>query len=189
MNGKSKGGEFERFVSKQLSLWISKRERDDLFWRTHNSGGRYTVRKKQGKDTLRQEGDVTSVDSSVEFFTDNFYVESKAYKYINLWSLMKRKGTLYDWIMNYSELSNNSNKYLFLVAKENNKPIITVTDYDFSYFGLDNQCYLKFYTRVDKVRFFIFNFADILGYVDVDLFKQSLLNTKIMDRLFGENRI
>lgn len=44
----SKGGQFERDICKALSLWWSIDERDDLFWRTSQSGGRATTRRKKG---------------------------------------------------------------------------------------------------------------------------------------------
>ena len=45
--GKSqKGGAWEREFSKYLSLWITEGERDDVFWRSSQSGGRATQRAK-----------------------------------------------------------------------------------------------------------------------------------------------
>ena len=41
--GKEKGSSFERLVCKRMSMWLSKGERDDLFWRSAMSGGRATV--------------------------------------------------------------------------------------------------------------------------------------------------
>ena len=58
--GKRKGGNFENKMCKELSLWFSSGERDDLFTRTASSGGRFTLRKKTQKDTANQEGDITA---------------------------------------------------------------------------------------------------------------------------------
>lgn len=61
-----KGGDFEREVAKLLSRWWSKglegKERDDIFWRTSQSGGRATQRKKFGKETFGSYGDIAAVD-------------------------------------------------------------------------------------------------------------------------------
>lgn len=53
-----KGPPFEREVSKILSEWISKGERDDLIWRTSGSGARAKTRSKQGKTTANSCGDL-----------------------------------------------------------------------------------------------------------------------------------
>jgi len=62
MKGRGKGGNFEREFCKMLSLWWTLGERDDVFWRTAGSGARATVRKRKGKDTHGQYGDVQAVD-------------------------------------------------------------------------------------------------------------------------------
>lgn len=62
MSSKTKGSSFERKVCKMLSLWWTSSKRDDIFWRTAGSGGRATVRKKKGKNTYNQHGDICAVD-------------------------------------------------------------------------------------------------------------------------------
>ena len=54
----SKGSNFEREICRELSEWWSCGKRDDLFWRTSMSGGRATVRNRQGKETHGQYGDI-----------------------------------------------------------------------------------------------------------------------------------
>ena len=58
----NKGSAFERKFCKDLSLWWTDGERDDVFWRTHGSGGRATQRTKKGKETHGQYGDVCATD-------------------------------------------------------------------------------------------------------------------------------
>jgi hypothetical protein len=58
----AKGGSFEREVAKQLSLWWTGAKRDDVFYRSHSSGARFTQRRKAGKDTALQAGDLTCSD-------------------------------------------------------------------------------------------------------------------------------
>lgn len=62
----SRGGPFEREVSKKLSLWWSNGEHDDLFWRSSASGARATQRAKVGKRTIGHAGDIaaTAADSA-----------------------------------------------------------------------------------------------------------------------------
>ena len=62
----SKGSSFEREICKQLSTWWSKgiegAARDDVFWRSSQSGGRATQRAKFGKRTSGSYGDINAVD-------------------------------------------------------------------------------------------------------------------------------
>lgn len=59
---KQKGSDFERKICKDLSLWWTHGERDDIFWRTSLSGGRATVRRKTGRSTDFQCGDISATD-------------------------------------------------------------------------------------------------------------------------------
>ena len=58
----NKGGNFERLICKQMGLWWTDGERDDIFWRTSQSGGRATTRSKSGKQTFGQYGDISATD-------------------------------------------------------------------------------------------------------------------------------
>lgn len=57
-----KGGTFENEIAKQLSLWFTDGQRDDIFGRSDGSGGRFTSRWKKGKTTASQSGDITFID-------------------------------------------------------------------------------------------------------------------------------
>jgi len=45
-----------------LSKWWTGGKRDDVFWRSSNSGGRATVRWQSGKKTFGHAGDIAAVD-------------------------------------------------------------------------------------------------------------------------------
>jgi len=73
----SKGAEFERKISKQLSLWWSNGERDDIFWRSQQSGGRATIRRKKELTTANQEGDLTAMHPMGQPLIDLISIELK----------------------------------------------------------------------------------------------------------------
>ena len=127
MNGKNKGNDFERYISKTLSLWWTDNTNDGVFWRTSNSGGRYTVRKKTGVDTYHQDGDICDVDPIGKPFCDKFVLELKAYKTINLWDIVNNKGTIIEWWNKVKASATECNKEPLLIMKSNNKPIICMT--------------------------------------------------------------
>jgi hypothetical protein len=73
----SKGGSMEREICVLLSKWWTDGKRDDIFYRSNASGGRFTSRKKSGKDTANQGGDVTFTDSIGEPLIKAWSVEIK----------------------------------------------------------------------------------------------------------------
>lgn len=72
-----KGGQYERTICGILSRWLTAGERDDCFWRTANSGGRATSRKKRGKKTAGHDGDICATDDAAVPFLKLFAVEIK----------------------------------------------------------------------------------------------------------------
>lgn len=77
MRGRGKGSQFERDLCRELSLWWTRRKRDDVFWRTSQSGGRSKTRLKSGKRTFGQYGDVQAVDPRGRPFLEVVTIEAK----------------------------------------------------------------------------------------------------------------
>jgi hypothetical protein len=73
----AKGGGFEREMSKAFSSWWTKGERDDVFWRSSNSGGRATVRNRRRKTTFGQYGDMQATDPIGQPLIDLCTIEMK----------------------------------------------------------------------------------------------------------------
>lgn len=80
-----KGADFERYIAKMLGKWWTNGERDDIFWRTSQSGGRATIRKRQGKGTKNQDGDLCATDPIGQPLIDKTTIELKVG--YNGWSL------------------------------------------------------------------------------------------------------
>jgi hypothetical protein len=77
MAAKSKGNTFEREICKLLSKWFSHGERDDIFWRADNSGGRAKSRSRKGKNTYGQYADIRASDPIGEPILQVFTIEAK----------------------------------------------------------------------------------------------------------------
>lgn len=75
--GNQKGSAFEREICKALSRWWTDGERDDVFWRSSQSGGRATQRAKKGQSTYGSYGDVAAVDPIGEPLLKVFTIELK----------------------------------------------------------------------------------------------------------------
>lgn len=76
-NRASKGSAFERELCKLLSKWWTGDARDDVFWRSSQSGGRATQRAKQGLRTHGSYGDIAAVDPIGEPLLKVFTIELK----------------------------------------------------------------------------------------------------------------
>lgn len=95
-NSKRKGNSLERELCKRLSLWWTQDRsppRDDVFWRTSNSGGRATVRGRQGKKTRNSYSDISAVDVEGQPLLDLLVIEVKSgYNKFSLMDLIDRPG-------------------------------------------------------------------------------------------------
>ncbi len=73
----AKGSNFEREISKELSLWASDNQTDAIFWRSEQSGGRATIRAKHGLKTPNSAGDIAFIDPIGKPLLDVFVLELK----------------------------------------------------------------------------------------------------------------
>ena len=129
--GKQKGAQFERDVCKQLSRWLSGGEREDLFWRSAMSGGRTTVRTKQGKhDADNQAGDVTAIDPVGKRLTDVFLIECKYYREWNWRGLLRHQGNLWKVVEQLTGQAASFGRHPMLFLRENLCPLRILVDDD-----------------------------------------------------------
>jgi len=167
-NPKVKGSEFERFISKQLSLFWSGGKRKDLFWRTHSSGALHTISRMNN-----EAGDIMSINTESSNFTNQFIIECKFYKNINFNDIIYKTqhSNLKQWILNLFNLADKENRIPLLIMKQNHKPIIILTNQQ-GYKLLHK--YMDEYTIIDTNDMFLFicDFNSFLS-LDPNLFKSS----------------
>ena len=127
----TKGATFERDISRKLSLWWTHGERDDVFWRSSMSGGRATVRAKQGKTTAYQNGDITATDPIGAPLIANVVIELKrGYK---RWCVLDmvdspkpEKSTFATFLAQVREECKNAgvSAYMLICKRDGRKPIV-----------------------------------------------------------------
>ncbi len=89
-----KGRRFELKFCRELSLWWTDGNREDVFYHTGTSGARATVRSRVGKGTRGQYGDVAATDPIGDPFLDVATIElKKGYPKVLLGSLMDLPST------------------------------------------------------------------------------------------------
>jgi hypothetical protein len=134
--GKGKGSAFERKVCVDLSLMISGGKQSDIFWRSAMSGGRATSRIRRAKnryrrsvDNVRQGGDICAVAPEGNAFSEHWFVECKFVRRLNLDGfLMLNIGPLAQFWKIAKEQAARHNREPMVIAKQNNGPIIVVTN-------------------------------------------------------------
>lgn len=93
MTKSQKGSQFERNTCRQLSLWWTNGERDDVFWRSAGSGAMAKTRSKSGKGTFGQYGDVQATDPVGQPLLDAFTIELKrGYNRFTIQDLLDKSG-------------------------------------------------------------------------------------------------
>lgn len=125
---KQKGASFERWVCRELSKWLTNGKREDLFWRSAMSGGRSTIYARRGEElrAAAQAGDISGVDEVGCAFVNDYYIECKFYKYLNIDSLFfefSGSGLLMFWNQSRKHAS-VLGKRTMLIAKQNYKPAL-----------------------------------------------------------------
>jgi hypothetical protein len=127
-----KGSSYERQLCKQLSLWWSKGTNDDWFWRSSQSGGRATTRRKSGKSTVNAAGDICAMCPEGQRFLNVVTIEAKrGYTSATLSDLVEKKsGSLYHGFIEQARTSalEAATTYWLLIHKRDRRPAIVLTN-------------------------------------------------------------
>jgi len=133
--GHEKGASFEREVCKQLSSWWTGGERDDVFWRTPQSGGRATRRAQKGQKTAGHYGDILAVDHVGQPLIDFMTFELKCgYPDDSFADLLDgtAKSQWFKWIQGAIRVRDESgSKYWGLVVKRARRETVICVPEDF----------------------------------------------------------
>ena len=131
---KEKGSEFERKVGRDLSLWLSRGRRSDLFRRTVLSGGQWTAAAQ--RQTQRGEpGDLGANHPAAFEFLDKFVIECKHWKSIDLIDVIWRGHDLYKAMVKVQKEADSVGRNWMLIARQNLRPTLLFfpvpTEYDY----------------------------------------------------------
>jgi len=177
-----KGPNFERDICKQLSLWWTDGERDDVFWRTSGSGARATTRRKKDIKTKYEYGDVAFTDPVGQPLIDTFLIELKR-GYTNgisvLYLLDKKAGNdallLEWWKKAEEERKFAKRKYSIIIFRRNKREACilmerSLADILESECGNDSMLYITINLKT-KDMFDIFLLSDFLNWVSAETIK------------------
>lgn len=125
-NKSYKGRRFEIALATQLSLWWSGTDRDDIYWHTHDSGGRATRRARKGKSTKNHSGDICATDAVGQPLLDMFTIEAKkGYNRATIADLLDKPGAALqvyeEWILQASESAKQAGTPYWMIVHRRDK--------------------------------------------------------------------
>lgn len=141
MGKSSKGSVFEREFCKRLGLWWTQdlpEPRDDVFWRTPTSGARATSRRKRGRQTRNQYGDVMATDLVGQPLLDLVVFELKrGYNRVSCQDLLDCKNgqrgggkgkNWFDWIDHCESVADHAGVpyWVLVVRRDSRSPLIAM---------------------------------------------------------------
>lgn len=183
-NSSQKGSGFERKVCKELSLWWTHGQRDDIFYRASGSGARATSRHRVGKETANAEGDICYTDADGKRLLDVLCIELKCgYAYANLMDFIETNQSETQFMKFWkqvTESAEHAGTFPFLIWKRDRKNALCVFTEGFFNWLVNNDAggvlymdcaHFKYKYEGIQYRFFCIKFSDFLEYFKPELFQ------------------
>jgi hypothetical protein len=172
----AKGSEYERTISKKLSLWFSEGQRDDIFWRTSQSGGRATIRHRAGKSTANADGDIAAVDESGKSFIRHYLVEIKRgyTKQLDILNFVDSKSDsiLFKWTRKARHECHRAGRQtiLIIIKRDRKEPFVIITKNHFnelvSHFGEFPGRFIRLGERQSRSVYVLIKLDAYLNWID-----------------------
>jgi hypothetical protein len=159
----AKGGQFERDISRTLSLWWTGGKRDDIFWRTSQSGGRATARRKAGRAMQAKGtyGDLCAIDPIGQPLINVLSIEVKrGYSRYSIQDLIDGKpgsGVAEFIAQAKGDAEASGRTWMIIWKRDKREPVVIVPEYDVNTAFLSLGIAHKFpplETRIRELRFF-----------------------------------
>lgn len=154
-----KGPQFERDMARAFSLWWTGGARDDIFWRTSQSGGRATTRQKKALRTADSYGDLMAMHEVGKPLTNKVVIELKRgyskqrnqKRAISLLSLLdtphgqKTRPILFQWLIKANKTRRRAkrDRYIIVFKRDRKEPCIVLSKTFFHELGMQNKLYTK----------------------------------------------
>jgi hypothetical protein len=124
----AKGGDFERYIAKQLTVWLTGKPKPYMFWRMPASGGLATIH----EECVGLAGDIRSVHKDAEFLTNIFSIECKTgYPHTSFWQHFKNIKNFnleLFWLQACGESMGSNRRPMLIYRKKGNKPLVGITE-------------------------------------------------------------
>lgn len=170
----AKGKDFEREVSKMISLWLTNGYDEDAIWYTKSSGGRATRRVKQEQYSKQYDfGDLGPDDPKVNYFFDIFNCElktgygKKGKKQTTLWSILdivdskQTTPLFYDfWFQSVHDAEESNREPILIFRRNRRSACIAMHHHIF-------KCFMNIGIGIPEFDSITVNYADIIPTVTI----------------------
>jgi len=174
-NGQKKGRSFEKEIAKELSLWWSNNEKEDVFYCTAGSGSRFTSRKKQGKDTSFSCGDIGLTDPMGKPLLDLLSIEIKrGYSdKLDLLSFVDSKNKnheLLDWILKAKKevLEAKRQDFIIIFKRDRKEKMVCVSNKFIKKMDIKIESGREIIMVFHSVRYRLINYSDFFKHFTSD---------------------
>ena len=144
----AKGKNYEREISKDMSLWLTNGKNKDAVWYTKGSGARATRRIRTNQKSKQfDHGDLAPDSSDVEYFFKTFSCElktgygKKGKKQTTLWSLLdlidsKQDNPMFNdfWAQTANDATESNREPILIFRRNRRQSCIAMYDYIFKTF-------------------------------------------------------
>jgi hypothetical protein len=184
MKSSSKGSSYERTICKQLSLWWTHGERDDIFWRSSGSGARAKVRGRAGIGTAGQHGDVAATDPIGEPLIRAFTIEIKrGYSGASMQDLIDSPGSKSTWYKFLeqaieSHIQAGSWSWMLITKRDRREPLTVLPYYNLGSFIND-----KVFLGICKLRTVLYEDSIELVIVPLEAFLDIITPEQIQEKM------
>ena len=175
INGQKKGRSFEKEIAKELSLWWSNNEKEDVFYCTAGSGSRFTSRKKQGKDTSFSCGDIGLTDPMGKPLLDLLSIEIKrGYSdKLDLLSFVDSKNKnheLLDWILKAKKevLEAKRQDFIIIFKRDRKEKMVCVSNKFIKKMDIKIESGREIIMVFHSVKYRLINYSDFFKHFTPD---------------------
>lgn len=191
MSRTQKGSQYERDISRKLSLWWSQGAADDWFWRTDTSGGRATTRAKSGLATANAVGDLSSRTEEGALLLREYVIEIKrGYNDIEILPLLDKDNNKSNhfvvwWKKLTGEAQATQRKPLLIFRRDRAQACIVINHNLYTWFKAFNGPYptQRIIFPCEDDILYLFRLEHFLTSINPNTLKQQLL------RMYGEHKI
>lgn len=124
-----KGAQFEIWLCRRLTQWVTGQPKPEVFWRSAVSGAKATIDAAAGREAVMG-GDIIAIAPAARFFCDRYSVEAKKRAvygdFLGVMSGSLKTG-LWAWWLQCCRDAARDGKQPFLVFKENRSPVYLMT--------------------------------------------------------------
>ena len=188
----AKGSAWERAVAKELSLWLTNNERDDIFARNATSGAAFTIASKRGKSTSRMPGDLMAAHPLAFEFLNKISVECKHMASLALENYLfdfSGRSPMTKIVKLAEEQAKSVGLAYMIIAKQNRRDPLILVPWDLGQMLVTSASAVPNYHLIHRNNVLIMSFKDMVTMCDPWHFLNSFTVIKFVARRSKKKKV